>query len=695
MRLPSIYVGPSLISELDRALRLEWIVTNGLGGYSSSTVLGVNTRKYHGLLVASLNPPVDRHLLLAKLDEEVKVGRNVHALASNEIEQDRMEPEGYRYLTCFSMEPFPTLQYEIDGVYIKKLIFMPNLKNAVISTYSVLNSLGEPVDFRVYPLVGLRHIYTVRGEEAGGLGFHQRTSRRAVYVGLEGLEWGILISSTRGCYTQHQAMRRLYFRVDASRGEASTDVVYQPGSFTVRIKPGVIERFHITASLEPKVEGEREHPRTISSEDVIEELYREELERRRGILRTFSKVNPDIEVEDWLGWLLLSADSFLVFRRTTGGRSVIAGYHWFGDWGRDSLISLPGLTLITGRFGDAREILLTFKRYCKDGLIPNSFPDRAGENPTYDSVDSSLWFVNAVLQYLKYTGDFDFVYEELWGTLRSIIDSYIEGTSFGIRMDDDGLIAHGPRLTWMDVAVGGRPITPREGKAVEVQALWYNSLKAMEALATKFGQLSEAGRYSVIAERARRSFNEEFIDEDRGYLFDVLRLDGSGDPTFRPNQILSVSLDFAILERGWMGRVVNAVWRRLWGVYGLRTLPSDDPRYRGRYIGGWLHRENAYHNGTVWAWLLGPFVTAFLKVHGYGDRWRRFAYENFMKPLLVEEVYRVGLGCVSEIFDGDPPNEPRGCISQAWSVAEPLRALVEDVHFRRPPFEGEVLGILG
>jgi predicted glycogen debranching enzyme len=422
-------------------------------------------------------------------------------------------------------------------------------------------------------------------------------------------------------------------------------------------------------------------------------LYLEELQRRKQLLARFHEQNSGIVPQDWLNWLVQAADSFVVCRASTGKKSVTAGYHWFDDWGRDSLISLPGLTLVTGRYDDAKEILLTFERYCSDGVIPNRFSDKAGDIPLYNTVDATLWFFNAVLQYIKYTGDYAFVKQNLWDTLTKIIDYHVKGTIFGIHMDKDGLIAHGPQLTWMDAATIDGFVTPRNGKAVEIQALWYNALKTMQVLAAQFNQLDKAETFRGMAEQAKKSFLEKFWNKD-GYLFDVVNKDGA-DKSFRPNQLFSVSLDFPILDQNKSDIVVDSVWKRLWGKYGLRTLPDTDSRYSGKYLGDWGHRDNAYHNGTVWAWLLGPFVTAFLKTKNYEASWRRFAVDTFLQPLVSEQLTQAGLGTISEIFDGDAPHVPRGCIAQAWSVAETLRAYVEDVSLIRPSYEKQVLGLSG
>ena len=424
--------------------------------------------------------------------------------------------------------------------------------------------------------------------------------------------------------------------------------------------------------------------------DDVDLLYRQELERREDLLRVFRKRHPDLEMEEWLKWLIQAADSFIVKRASTEKKSVIAGYHWFDDWGRDSLISLPGLTLVTGKFEDAREILLTFERYCQKGIVPNRFSDQAEDVPIYNTVDATLWFFNAVLQYLKYTGDFEFVRENLWETLNEIVEHHIKGTIFGIHMEEDGLIAHGPQLTWMDAATIDHFVTPRGGKAVEIQALWYNALKTMQLLVKSFNQGDKAEEYHGMAEKVRESFSEKFWNPKKGYLFDVVSEDGA-DSTLRPNQVVAASLDFPVLDKKRRKKVVEMVWKSLWGRYGLKTLPDDDSRYIGEYLGDWRHRDNAYHNGTVWAWLLGPFTTAFLKTKNHEAHWRNFAFKKFLQPLFHEEIHRAGLGTISEIFDGDEPHISRGCISQAWSVAEPLRAYIEDIALMRPPHEREVL----
>ena len=683
---PHIYFGPDSLSRFDGAIKFEWILTNGLGGYASSTVLNVNTRKFHGLLFVAFNPPVSRHLLLSKVDEEVWVGKNRYPLGSNQF-RDVIYPEGYHRLKGFEMNPFPTFYYQVEGIFLKKEVFVPHRRNMVVIIYDVFNSLKEAAELRIYPLINMRHFY--------------RTTRRGDFqVSKEKIMGGVLfkffpktgfllISSTAGSYVDCGDIwiEKIYFRKDDSRGESCFDDCLQPGFFSLDLNPKEKTRFYLAAFGGIKKERILSAYLQLGRKDALEKLFSEEMKRQERLLKNFYG-RRQIKRGDWLSWLLLAADSFIVWRKWTGKKSIIAGYHWFEDWGRDALISLPGLTLITGRFKDAEEMLLTFVEYCKDGLVPSRFPEETEGKPEYSSVDASLWFLNAVLQYLKYTGNFDFVRKNLWDTMQDICEHYIHGTRFGIHMDRDGLIVHGPRLTWMDASVNGVPVTPREGKAVEIQALWYNALKIMEILSLEFHSENQAIKYHNLASHAKKSFNEKFWNGE--YLYDVIH-EEQGDPSFRPNQIIAICLDFPILETSRMESVVETVQNRLLTPYGLRTLAPDDSRYVGIYSGSFSLRDSAYHNGTVWAWLLGPFITAFLKTRGYGDYWRRFALERFLKPLFQVEPYRAGLGSLSEIFDGDPPHLPRGCISQAWSVAEPLRAYVEDVLFERAPFEKKVL----
>jgi len=690
--LPKICLEPNVLSNFDKAIQMEWIVPNGLGGYASSTVLGINTRKYHGLLVASFNPPVDRKVILTKLDEEIQMKNETYPIGSNEFKSG-VQPKGYQFLSDFSLNPLPTYKYAVHGFQLQKKIFMLYGKNATAVMYEVFNSDENEAFLRISPMVNSKHFYSVTKKEYSALNFIQNPFEKGVIVKPSTLLSALILSSSEGRYFAGKGkwVREIYFRVDSSRGESCLDDSFQPGLFELRIAPKERKDFYVIATAGRNEKEARSIFSSICKEpDNAYLSYNQELERRKSLLTMFQERFADVKMEDWLKWLILAADSFIVDRESTRTKSVIAGYHWFEDWGRDSMISLPGLTLVTGRFEVAKEILLTFKHYCCKGLIPNRFPNQAGDTPVYNTVDATLWYFNAVLQYLKYTGDFDFVRMELWDTLQSIMEHHIRGTSYDIHMDDDGLIAHGPQLTWMDAMIGDQFVTPRNGKAVEIQALWYNALKTIELLATRINQKEDAEKYRDMAEKAKKSFVDKFWNPQRHCLFDVV-CEGQGDKTLRPNQVIAVALDFSLLDRTREKEIVETVWRELWGTYGLKTLQKDDPRYVGKYLGDWAYRDRAYHNGTVWAWLLGPFTTAFLKVKDYEKRWRSVAFQNFLQPLFQEETFKVGLGTISEIFDGDPPHASQGCVSQAWSVAEPLRTFVEDILLKRPPYERQIL----
>jgi predicted glycogen debranching enzyme len=693
--LPRINVRRDTLSDVNQALGLEWLVTNGLGGYASSTILGANTRKYHGLLVAAFNPPVNRWVLLTKLDEQITIGTETFEIGTNEF-RDVIHPKGYHFLSKFSVAPLPTFRYAVDRFNLKKTVFMPYLKNATIVLYEASNSSKENAVVKVSPLVNSRHIYNVTQKDKLSWRFLQKRYLDGVVVEPSNSLSSLFLSAGNSGFFVEESwwVDKLFYRTDASRGESNIDDYFRPGFFTFSIGPEETKRFFILATA-----GKNEQEaRTLFSSfdrrvDGVNILYRNELERRDSLIEMFRAYNSGLDVANWLKWLIQSADSFIVQRASTGTKSVLAGYNWFDDWGRDALISLPGLTLVTGRFRDAQEILLTFAHYCNNGVIPNRFSDKAGDIPLYNTVDSTLWFFNAVLQYLKYTANFDFVQNKLWNTLTEIIDWHIRGTIFGIHMDEDGLIAHGPQLTWMDAATIDRFVTPRNGKAVEIQALWYNLLKTMQLLAKQFDESDKEEKYSEMANNAKQSFLVKFWNPTREYLNDVVSED-SVDWSLRPNQIIAVSLDFSMLDTTKGEKIVETVWKNLWGKYGLKTLPNTDFRYAGKYLGDWKHRDSSYHNGTVWAWLLGPFITAFLKTKNNEDYWREFSFNQHLLPLLSDELYRAGLGTISEIFDGDEPHLSRGCISQAWSVAEPLRAYVEDVSLKRPPHEQKVLSIL-
>jgi predicted glycogen debranching enzyme len=685
MRLPAIRLTQEALSRFDEAIQKEWLITNSLGGYAASTVLGINTRKYHGLLVAALHPPCNRTVCLAKLDEEICVGNNVYQLGANEF-HGAIFPQGYKFLKAFSVAPFPRYVYTAQGIEVTKTIFMPTGKNAVAAVYAILNGSGSDVAFRIYPLLTCRHFHLVVDKMRSPLGFSQQQSSREVEVAFNHPKATVAARATAGEFIEKANwIERLYYREEDRRGESSTDDCYQPGYFEVSVSPEQETEFAVvTAASENNREAKESLENIGTTMQDVKSLLERELEQRSDTLFRFYTSHKKASTSDWLSWILLAADAFIV--NGAGDRaSVIAGYFWFETWGRDTFISLPGLMLATGKFEDARKILVDFTRHCKQGLIPNCVEDQCGEL-SYNTVDATLWYVNAVLQYLKYTSDFKFVEKQLWATLKAIVDSHEKGAAFGIRVDSDGLLAHGPQLTWMDAEVAGVAVTPRAGKAVEIQALWYNTLRTMQLLANRFEERSLAEKYAEMAAKAQASFNLKFWNAEKCCLFDVVEAFGA-DAALRPNQIIAASLDFTMLDKVKSEQVVDVVQRELLTPCGLRTLAQNDPRYRGVYVGDRRSRDQAYHNGTVWAWLLGPYVTAFRKAKSNSE----YELKNCLMFLFTQQIAQAGLGTISEVFDGDSPHTARGCIAQAWSVAEPLRAYVEDVLQARPKYEKEVL----
>jgi predicted glycogen debranching enzyme len=678
MDLPAITFQKDALSRFDKVLAKEWIITNGLGSYASQTVPALNTRKYHGLLIAALQPPGDRTVCLSKIDEDIIVGNDTYRLGSNEF-QNTIYPNGYKLIDHFSITPFPTYFYKLDKFEVTKSIFLPNYLNAVVILYNIQNAYNIDAEIHLYPLLTCRYFHTVIDRLRTSLNFSQESSKKEVQTIFRRPQAAILCRSTEGIFREGvNWVERLTYREESSRGEANVDDCFQPGYFEVKVPNKAKKTFALICSVATGMQEARGILDSLGkTSNDLDELYKKEQNRHVSLLTDFYNNRPEVPMSDWLNWILFAADSFMV-KNTDYRKAIIAGYHWFEPWGRDTFISLPGLTLVIGRTADAKDILQNFIQYCKGGLIPNFVTDKTGL-PVYNTVDGTLWYVNAVLQYAKYTKDFDFIEKELWNNLQSIIENHQNGTMFGIRLDKDGLLMHGPRLTWMDAVVEGDMITARAGKAVEIQALWYNTVRSMETFARLFHQTDLADEYAAMAETSSRSFNSKFWNPNLDCLFDVLEPSGGIDASLRPNQIFAVSLDYSMLDKERSKKVVDIVNRNLTTPYGLRTLSLDDPKFIGKCIGDRRSRDTAYHNGTIWPWLLGPYITAYVKVSDYSVHTRKQALENLIIPLFSVGIHQGGLGTVNEIYDCDPPNDPRGCISQAWSIAEPLRAYIEDV----------------
>jgi predicted glycogen debranching enzyme len=654
-------------------LRREWLVTNGLGGYASSTVAGVVTRRYHGLLVAALPSPLGRMVMLNHLLERARLpDRRVLWLGDEDEVAGPNAADTTGHLVEFRLElGLPVWIYELDGVAIEKRVLMPHAQNTVHVSYrlvggdgSVRLTLRPSVQFRgyedpvtagsdlTYTLTALENRYELSA--AGGLPPLRLTIRghRAALtldeVGAAAVPYAM--EANRGYEAVGSLWSPGYFRADLSRDRAVTLIASTEAWDTIQ-----------ALSPENAADAERE--------------------RRRRLL---SIAAPALR-HPLMSELVLAADQFVI---TPAGRSeeaararaagenvrtVIAGYHWFTDWGRDTMISLEGLTLCTRRYHEASYILRTFGHYVRDGLIPNMFPDGAREG-LYHTADASLWFFHAMAQYVRHTHD-TATLAALLPTFVDIVRHHVKGTRFGIGVDQaDGLLrqgAEGYQLTWMDAKVDDWVVTPRRGKAVEINALWYNALRLLDRWTTELGTATDL-QLAELADRASASFNARFWFEEGGYLYDVIDGESGADPACRPNQVFAISLDFPVLDRVRWGSVMDVVRDRLLTPVGLRSLAPTHADYKAKYYGDLRARDAAYHQGTVWAWLIGPFVDAWLKAHPEDRPWARRLLEGFDAHLDDACV-----GSISEIFDAEEPYVPRGCIAQAWSVAEVLRGLVK------------------
>ena len=658
-----IRFGKEVCANLDAALRREWLETNGIGGFASSSIVGLNTRRYHGLLVAATKPPLGRLVLLSKLEETLFIEGQPFDLSANRY-PGVVHPQGFQYLKEFRLDPFPVFIYEIAGIEIEKTVFMIQGENSAVMQYEVRNhhpALPKDLWLELRPLLAFRDYHSTTHQN-GALNPALQEERGLTAVKpYEGLPELYLAHDAVELQKTGTWYRNFEYDVERERGLDFSEDLFNP----------CVLRFDLCLRPQASVIASTERRDTARITDY----------RRAEITRRRSTVRPTAPADDFVRDLSAAAEQYIVARGDL--KTVLAGYHWFSDWGRDTMIALPGLTLLTGKPEIARSILRTFAQHVDQGMLPNRFPD-AAETPEYNTVDATLWFFEAARAYLAYTGDLEFLRSELYPVFADIIAWHVRGTRYGIKVDENGLLASGEsgvQLTWMDVKIGDWVVTQRRGKPVEIQALWYNALRIMEDLAGTFGEEADKKRYASMATAASCSFNREFWNAQDACLFDVTN-EGLCDRSIRPNQIFAVSLKHSMLSSEHARAVVEKVQEQLLTPYGLRSLAPSDPQYRGHYIGGPAERDGAYHQGTVWPWLLGPFITAYIKVKEQSEAARRQATE-WLAPL-KRHLAEGGLGQISEIFDGDSPQHPCGCIAQAWSVAEVLRALVEDVHGLRP-----------
>jgi predicted glycogen debranching enzyme len=652
-------LGREVLADFARATTYEWLETNGLGGWASSSVVGAHTRRYHGLLVAATEPPAGRRVLLSRLDETLRIGDRAWELSCNAF-PGAIHPRGHEFLTRFEEELFPEWEYAAGPWRLRKTIAAIDGESTTVVVYELLEA-PSPVTLELRPFFAGRDYHALASAASGALADAELDESTLAYR-MHDEEAPVHLLAPGAAYTPSPGW---YFRFEYARererGFDFQEDLFTPGALAVTLRPG--ERIGVIASLLS--------PR---GRDALA-LLDGERRRRLGLLRPFAGQGELVRS------LVLAADQFLV--RRAADWTVIAGYPWFADWGRDTMIALPGLALATGRLDAAAGILRAFAGAVRHGLLPNRFSDR-GEEPEYNTVDASLWFFVAVWRFLAAGGDPELVRRALLPALREIESAHRRGTLHGIHEAEDGLLASGEpglQLTWMDARVGDRVVTPRRGKPVEIQALWTNALQILADLEERFGDGIAAAPLRARAKIAANRFAELFWSPERGYLFDVV--DGQDrDPSLRPNQLLALSLPFPLVEGERAESILKIVEERLLTPRGLRTLAPDDPRYCPRYAGGPAERDGAYHQGTVWPWLLGPYVDALLRVRGEAGREAARAVLEGFAPHLHE----AGIGTISEVFDAEAPQLPGGCIAQAWSVSELLRvalALADSTPNRR------------
>lgn len=654
------------------ALAREWLVSNGLGGFASGTVAQANTRRYHGLLVASLRPPLDRVVMVAKVDATVRYAGREYELATNEFSDSTVAPRGFEHLTQFTLDgTTPVWRYSLADATLEQRLWMAHGANTTYVSFTVL-AATEPLELQLVPLCTYRDYHS---HSHGGWALEVASQPKACRVTAFNGAQPYRLAIDRGEFDAAPDWYwNFHHRAEAERGLDTNEDLFRPGTFRVRLAPGETVTLTLTAAA--------------GAQDSASPSLQKVQKREQALLRA----TPD-DAPEWIRQLTLAADQFIVQRWSEGraaGTSVIAGYPWFGDWGRDTMIALPGLALATARPAVAESILRTFAMHVSEGMLPNRFPDN-GDAPEYNTVDATLWYFHAIDAFLAAGGDRRLL-EDLFPVLRDIVEWHFKGTRYSIHVDPaDGLLyagSPGTQLTWMDAKIGDWTVTPRIGKAVEINALWHFALARMARWAEEVGDRLASKDYAREAARVSESFAEAFWFNAGGYLFDVVDLPSRpategffaepaeqtnvrgqrSDASLRPNQLFAVSLGGDLLNRDQQRAVVATCARHLLTPVGLRSLAPSDPRYAARYTGGPRERDAVYHQGTVWSWLLGPFALAHYRAHGDANA------ALLMLDGLAAHLNEGCLGTISEIFDGDAPHAPRGCFAQAWSVSETLRA---------------------
>lgn len=652
-------------------IKREWAVTNGIGGYAGSSMIGAHSRTHQGYLIASLHAPIERYLVFSKINETVTVGTKT---VSFETSQHRASgktvyAEGQKFLTSFIYDGSVLYAYETDNFSFKKHITLKRNANVCAVSYE-LTAGDSDCTFTLTPLFNYRE--HSESSTPDTLKFETFTEDRAFYLVPEkNKDIAIRFQTSEGTFSERETVYDIdmQLQIEVDLETDGLDCHYCPVDLSIAVPANTTKKVSILCSI-----GDvNERPSPVSATEAFSILE----ENARCHAELFEKAGYR---DSFANQLVLASDQFLTYRESTKMMTVLAGLPWFTDWGRDTMIAFTGLTLCTKRFKEAEEILLTFARYIRHGIVPNMFPDD-NMPPLYNTVDASLWYFYAVYQYLHYNPAAEaeaFVKEQIFPHLKEIVSAYEKGTDFSIYMEDDGLIHAGSgldQITWMDVRVGDWVATPRHGKPVEINALWYNALRIMESLCEKFDE--DASAYRTRANQVKESFNAKFWDSSNQCLFDVVDGD-EPDDHIRPNQIYAVSLPFSLLPEEQEKAVVALVEKELFVGCGLRSLAPDHPDYHGIYCGALAKRDAAYHQGTAWGFLLGGFFSAYMKVNHHSSS----AAENAVRMLEPVRKHLTDSGCIgsiSEIFDGDAPHNPRGCYAQAWSVGEVLRCYCEDI----------------
>jgi predicted glycogen debranching enzyme len=650
-----LHIDKSTLNNFEEAIQREWLETNGLGGFCSSSIIGCNTRRYHGLLVAATVAPAERMSLVSKLDETIVVGNERFELGANNY-GGTIHPNGYQYLTSFTKKLFPEFIYETGNIQLKKTIAMVHGENTVVIIYTAIKA-SQPFRLELLPLLSVRGYHSLAHANDSvnkNASFNNSIFNTRLYDGTP----EIFIKAPTSQY--HADPRWFYnfnYSIEQYRGLDFVEDLFTQGTFSLQLKEG--DSIGIVISTD--------YP---GKKDAFDLLGVESI-RRQSLL-------SEQPVHETVQQLVLAADQFIVKRgysSTDGGdqvgATVIAGYHWFTDWGRDTMISLPGLTLSTGRYDDAKKILAAFAKSISMGMLPNRFQDN-GQAPQYNNVDGTLWYFVAAYKYLQATNDEIFILGEILPVLKEIIDWHFKGTRYNIHVTEDGLLYAGEigqQLTWMDAKVGDWVVTARMGKPVEIQALWYNALMIFSELLQLNNQLDDAALTDISAEKAKQSFTEKFWYAKGNHLYDSINENNAPVTELRPNQLFAISLPFALIEGDKAKAVLQIVREQLYTAVGLKTLPKSDVHYIPVYGGDVYHRDSAYHQGTVWSWLLGPYVDTIIKVE------RSSSNAQAVIDAFKYHLNEACIGSVSEIFDANTPHHPRGCIAQAWGVAEILRVI--------------------